>query len=63
MGGEKGRGDGEATVEEKREEGEDRISAEAQYMCTYTHPSISLVPRPHPAFRRLQYGKAVEGLE
>ena len=23
----------------------------------------SLVPRPRPAFRRLQYGKAVEGLE
>ena len=22
----------------------------------------SLIPRPHPAFRRLQYGKAVEGL-
>ena len=24
---------------------------------------VSLVPRPRPAFRRLQYGKAVEGLE
>ena len=23
----------------------------------------SLVPRPRPAFRRLKYGKAVEGLE
>ena len=45
-GGEKGRRDGEATVEEKREEGEDRISAEVQYKCTYTHPSISLVPGP-----------------
>ena len=22
----------------------------------------SLVPRPHPAFRRLQYGKVIEGL-
>ena len=25
-------------------------------------PHESLVPRPRPAFRRLQYGKAVEGL-
>ena len=24
--------------------------------------SISLVPRPYPAFRHLQYGKAGEGL-
>ena len=28
-----------------------------------TIQTTSLVPRPRPAFRRLQYGKAVEGLE
>ena len=32
-----------------------------QNFCT--KQNSSLVPRPRPAFRRLQYGKTVEGLE
>ena len=30
---------------------------------TFSYLCHSLVPRPRPAFRRLKYGKAVEGLE
>ena len=32
-------------------------------VCMQVQLVCSLVPRPRPAFRRLQYGKAVEGLE
>ena len=41
-----------------------RCACEAYIHCKYVHlvmflfPDCSLVPRPRPAFRRLQYGKA-----
>ena len=49
-----GRGEGEAAVKEKREEGEDRISAEAQYMCTCTPP---LAPPSFPSLAVRKCGR------
>ena len=59
---ERGRRRGERTGEQKRKE-ETREESGEKTQIGAMSKKTSLVPRPRPAFRRLKYGKAVEGLE